>query len=175
MILKNVPPSILVALGLGCGPSLEDDTSTTCLSSVSFDDDGTDVGPCLSECLGMLPTTDEGTTEESDVGPCLDATGCLTDIDTSTGTSESGGFISASSDTSDSGTSTDSGTDSGTSTGTDSGTSTGTDSGTGGTTGAAPEESPRARSWREALQRMDEGGTLPSDVLVKLRAQKGPR
>jgi hypothetical protein len=174
MILKNVPPSILVALGLGCGPATEDDASASaCLSS--YDDDGTDVGPCLSECLSTFSESEEGTTEESDVGPCLDATGCLTDIDTSTGTSgsesETGGFIGASSDTSGS----DSGT--GSSSGTESGDESGSDSGTSGssTSGGIEDASPRARSWREALQRMDDGGTLPSDVLARLRAQKGPR
>ena len=168
MILKRVPAPILIALGLGCGPTAGGDeaTSSACLSP-PYDDDGTDVGPCLSECLGMLPTTDEGTTtSESDVGPCLDTTSpCLSPPEES---SDTGGSFIVVTDTS-SGTSTDSGTDSDSGSGTESGT----DSGGGSTSGGTEDTSPRARSWREALERMD--GTLPSDVLAKLRAQKGPR
>ena len=176
MDLRRIPSTVLVALGLACGPSVEDDGSaSTCLSTLSGDDDGTDVGSCLSECLGMLPTTEDGTTteDESDVDSCLDATGpCLSPPEETT---DSGSSFIVVTDSSDSGTSTDSGTDSGTS---DSGTSdSGTsDSGTSGSTsGGAEDESPRARSWREAMQRMEDGGALPADVLAKLRAQKGPR
>ena len=166
MILKRVPTPILLALGLGCGPTANDDASTSACLSPPYDDDGTEVGPCLSECLGMLPTTDEGTTTsaESDVGPCLDVSSCLEPpLDTSTGTSESGGFISASSDTSGD---SDSGTTGG------SGSESGSES---GTTGGAQDASPRARSWHAALQRMADNASLPSDVLARLRAQKGPR
>lgn len=163
MTLRNVPPAILVALGLGCGPSTgsdEESSLSACLSPPYDSGDSLDSG-CLSK------PEEDGEVDDGEVGPCLSE--CL---DTT------GGFISASSDGTDS-----SGTDTG-STGTESsGTdSSGTDSsGTGssdggsdsGTSGGTEDASPRARAWHEALSKMEH--TLPVDVVAKLRARKGPR
>src|SRR5262249_34853425 len=155
MILKRVPTPILVALGLGCGPSTgSEDGSGSISQGESIGDD--DVTESLSGCLS--PPEEDGDLDgedDAEVGPCLSE--CL---DTT------GGFISASSDGSDSDGSTgssgtdSSGTDSsGTdSSGTDS-SGTGTSDGDSGTSGGTQDASPRARAWREALHRMESVGT----------------
>jgi hypothetical protein len=173
MILKRVPTPILVALGLGCGPTAGNDSSAS--QSISGSDGSEDIGDDdITGCLSK-PTSDIDDGEDGEVGPCLseclDVTGCLEPpLDTST---SSGGFISGTTGpclTPPLDTGTTDGTDTGTDTGTGTDSGSGTDSG--GTSGGTQDEGPRARSWREALERMEAEGTLPGDVLARLRAGK---
>lgn len=165
MDLRRIPPAVLVALGL---EACADTGVSTCLSMMipTSEDDGSsgasddttaetesDVGPCL----GQIPTTDDG-----EVGPCLDTSGgCLSPpLDTST---SDGGFISTSSESSG-----DSGTGS-----SGSGSGSTDDGSSGSTSDGVQDASPRARAWHDALAKIER--TLPDDVVAKLRAQKGPR
>jgi hypothetical protein len=155
MDLSKLPPFVAMSLGLlGC-------VAEPCLSFVPESESGT------STTTG----TSTGSTETTYVGPCLGA------IDTSGTTDTSETFTTSaclSPPPLDTGTDTDTGT--GTDTGgTDTGTGTdtgGTDTGTGTDTGMMLDE-PHPRSRAAAVERVVSRGTLPADVLERLRALTG--
>ncbi len=205
MMLKRVPTHILVALGLGCGPAVGNEGGASqstsgdggedvgdvdisgclgCLSNpTSYTDDGedADVGPCLTECLAPITGGSSGGSTSFTTGPCLtpidtdtfDGTGTGTSDGTGTGT---GTDVSTGSDAgTDTGTGTDPGSGTDTDTGTDTGSGTDPAGASSGTSGGTQNEGQRARWWREALERMEADGKLPSDVLARLREYKGAR
>ena len=155
MDLKKLPPSLLVALGLGCGPSVPDDeagdgsptsadagpTTTACLIAPET------VGPCLD---GNFTST----------GPCLEPpgdTGSDTGFNTEAGTGTSG---------TDTGTSTAGSSSSGSDTGTFA-TETATSVCLGGIAPDAPDA--RLDGQQGVRERLIEAGVLPNDVAERLK------
>jgi hypothetical protein len=147
MDLSKLPPLVAISLGLiGCEVN-------ACLSppydgattGTGTDTETTDVGPCLS------PPEPETTTS---TGPCL---GMQMD---STG--------------SDTGSGSDTGTGSGSDTGTGSGSDTGTGTEGGTSSGGVFDEPPPSTARAAAVERVLARGTLPADVLDRLRALTGP-
>lgn len=147
MDLSKLPPFMAMSLGLlGCI------TAEPCLSLEPHDTStGTSTG-----------TGTDGATETTHVGPCLSpplettSTGpCLGVPMDSTG--------------SDSGSGSDTGSGSGTGSGSDTGS--GTDGGT--SSGGVFDEPPPSTSRAAAVERVLARGTLPADVLDRLRALTG--
>lgn len=151
MNLRKLPPSMLLTLGLACGDGKSSDETTVnaCLSPMPSTETDDTMGPCL------------------DIGPCLSETAFPTTGESSSGTSGTGSSGADSTfgpclSPEPPGTSTDTGT------GTDTdGTGTDTD----GTTGMMGDEPPPSRA--AAVERVMSRGTLPPDVLARLRALTG--
>ncbi len=167
MDLRKLSPSMLLTLGLACGDGKDSGDTTTTVNACLSPPDPTEVetGPCLD--IGPLTTTSGN--ETTSVGPCLSDESSFPSTTTSSG--------------SGSGSSTDTGTGSG-SDGTATGdstfgpclsmepTGTGTETGT-GTTGMMGDEPPPSRA--AALERVLERGTLPPDVVARLRGHRDDR
>jgi hypothetical protein len=75
MDIKRLPPSLLVALGLGCGPSVNPDDDS---AGDASDSRGSTAEASTSACLDVpIETTGDTTTgpclgqEPTTVGPCL--------------------------------------------------------------------------------------------------------
>jgi hypothetical protein len=156
MDLSKLPPFVAMSLGLlGCvaepclsfSPETETETSTGTGTGTGT----TEVGPCLSPPLDTSGTTD--VSETFTTSACLSPPEPETDTDPSTGTDTGTGSGSGSGSGSDSGTSS---SDSG----------SGSDSGTSGMMADEPLPPTRAA----AVERMRSRGTLPADVLDRLRA-----
>lgn len=155
MDLRKLPPSMLLTLGLACGPGKGSDETT--------------VDACLTPATTDEPSTGPGSDTDIDTGPCLDVGPCLSEDtgETTTGTTGTGG----------SGDSTfgpclspEPPTSTGTGSGSDSGSSSDTGSGSdSGTTGAMEDEPAPSRA--AALERVLERGTLPADVAARLRSR----
>lgn len=155
MNLRKLPPSMLLALGLGCSPNEGTPNETTldsCLSTTAWEvTSGTSHGSATSQGPGSATstsTTGRTTgTSEVDASACLDVGPCLFDIGSPP----------------DMGPETSTGPDTGTST--DSGTGTGTGTGTSGGMLDEPSDTRAA-----AVQRVLSRDILPADVLERLRA-----
>jgi hypothetical protein len=157
MDLSKLPPFVAMSLGLlGCvaepclsfSPETETETSTGTGTGTGT----TEVGPCHSPPLDTSGTTD--VSETFTTSACLSPPEPETDTDPSTGTD----------------TGTGSGSDSGTSSGSDSGTSSGSDSGSDSGTSGMMADEPLPPTRAAAVERMRSRGTLPADVLDRLRA-----
>lgn len=152
MTLRNVPPAILLALGLGgCGDDSGDDTDT------------------ISACLLCAPegcpvTTDGGTTDGTD-----DHTSGNTTSGSDDGTADSTGGDSSESDVGPClrpmvDTSSDGSSDDDSSSGDSDGSSSGS---------PADAEPTDARAWASAFERVS--ASLPADVAARLRDRGGAR
>lgn len=151
MDLSKLPPFVAMSLGL-----LSCTTVDVCLSLGGPESDTTTVGDTATDTGTGTGTSSGG--PETVTGPCL---GAPMETETMADSTGSG---------SDSGTGTDSGSGSGSDSG--SGTDSGTDGGS--SSGGMGDEPPPTRA--AAVQRVLERGSLPTDVLERLRtAVLGPK
>lgn len=142
MDLSKLPPLVAISLGLiGC-------EMNACLS------------PPYDGGTSSTGSDSDGTTETTEIGPCLDP-----QIETTS----TGPCLGAPMDST--GTDTGSGSGSGTDTGSGSDSGSGSDGGT--TSGGVFDEPQPPTTRAAAVERVLARGTLPADVLDRLRALTG--